>query len=110
MARVHLPLLSGRDVPLARLACTNGTRVVDVIHPANATAPRPAAHPERAELGSVMPTREHLLKAVGLHDFADAKDWADALNELAELSDAEISNLADLVRNHPPGLSITHKL
>ncbi|MBK8174266.1 MAG: hypothetical protein IPK66_02945 [Rhodospirillales bacterium] len=107
MPRVRLPLLSGRDVPLARPEYANGARVVDVIHPSNATAPRPAAHHERDESESAMPTREHLLKTVGLHDFADAKDWADALNELAKLSDTEISDLAGLVLSRKEGATLS---
>ena len=41
-----------------------------------------------------MPVQAHVLKAIALHAFVDARDWSDALNELAGLSDAEISHLA----------------
>jgi hypothetical protein len=44
-----------------------------------------------------IPTLAHVLKAIGLHAFADARDWAAALNELADYSDTEISYLAGLV-------------
>jgi hypothetical protein len=44
-----------------------------------------------------MSTHAHVLRAVGLHAFDDANDWAAALNELAYYSDTEIDHLADSV-------------